>query len=197
MKKEYIAPSIKIINNVINNCEEIINMVTSANEQRWRQSSVKDNEKNNQIRNSREISVPYGLSAPRKFFHLAQDIFNHAKSYSSENGFSFSHMESLNILEYLPNEGFYDIHSDSGPLFPRSMSAILYLNDVTEGGETWFDKFGLSVKPEKGKLILFPSNYAYTHQALPPVNEKKYVVVTWFGMELDKNIFERYYNDNR
>ena len=77
------------------------------------------------------------------------------------------------------------------------MSAILYLNDVTEGGETWFDKFGLSVKPEKGKLILFPSNYAYTHQALPPVNEKKYVVVTWFGMELDKNIFERYYNDNR
>jgi prolyl 4-hydroxylase len=78
------------------------------------------------------------------------------------------------------------------------MSAILYLNDVEEGGGTWFDKFDLMINPEAGKLLLFPSNFPYTHQAMPPLSGQKYILVTWFGMEINSSTFERYYgNDNR
>ena len=44
-----------------------------------------------------------------------------------------------------------------------------------------------NIKPEKPALVLFPSNYAYTHRAMPVVEGTKYAVVTWLGhqMELD------------
>ena len=135
--------------------------------------------------------------APKELFVLAQTIYQIARVYAMENEVAFSHMENINVLEYPPSEGFFDRHSDGGRSNPRAMSALLYLNDVEEGGETWFDKFELMVKPEQGKLILFPANYPYTHQALPPVSGYKYVAVTWFGMDLDKDAVERYYDDNR
>jgi len=195
---EYVAASIKVIPNAIDYSDEIISVAKSAPKEAWRDSAVGGQaEYNNSIRRSNEISIRYGLMSPRIFFNVAQDIYGYAKDYAKENGFRFTHMEGISLLEYLPNDGFFDLHSDSDASFPRSMSALLYLNDVEEGGETWFDKFGINVKPEKGKLVLFPANYAYTHQALPPVSGNKYVAVTWFGMELNDNVFEVYYRDHR
>lgn len=182
---EYIAPSIKVINNAIDYEEELILMAQGMPKDKWHESTIRGKGELDQgIRSSRDISVGHGLSSPRKFFHLAQDVYEFAVGYSIENGTEFSHMEPISIIEYTANVGFYDRHIDAGPNFPRAISALLYLNDVEEGGETWFDKFGLSIKPEAGKLVLFPSNYAYSHQALPPVSGDKYIAVTWFGQYL-------------
>jgi len=195
---EYIAPSIKVIHNAIDYEDELILMVQGANIDKWRDSTIRGGgELDKGIRSSRDISVAYGLTTPRQFFHLAQDIFVCALDYSKENGFGFTHMEGISIIEYPANAGFYDRHVDAGPEFPRSMSALLYLNDVEEGGETWFDKFDLAIKPEAGKLVLFPSNYAYSHQALPPRSNDKYVAVTWFGQELSEDVFRSYYVHTR
>jgi len=191
---EYIAPSIKVIDNAVTYSDEIILMAQGSPKDKWRDSIIRgEGDLDRGIRSSRDISVGHGLSAPRKFFHLAQDVFAYAVDYAMENGFEFSHMEPISVIEYTAREGFYDRHVDAGPEFPRSMSALLYLNDVAEGGETWFDKFGLNIKPEAGKLVLFPSNYAYSHQAMPPVSNDKYVAVTWFGQQLSPNIFGEYY----
>ena len=194
MTGEYIAPSIKVIPNLIDYSDRMIELVKSAPESAWGDSGIDDlSNQDKSIRNSREISVPYGLDKPKIFFEFSQAIYVAAKVYARENNFGFSHMEGVNILEYGEGDGFFDLHADSGPNFPRSMSALLYLNDVEQGGETWFDKFELMVKPEKGKLVLFPANYSYTHQALQPISGKKYVAVTWFGQILDNRIFEEYY----
>lgn len=191
---EYIAPSIKVIKNAIEYSDDLLLVVNSAPKSLWQSSGIDDYDSHDEsIRNSREMSLAYGLEKPKIFFQLSQDIYTMAKDYAKENGFMFSHMEGVNLLEYQPNEGFFDRHADSGPNFPRSMSALLYLNDVEEGGGTWFDKFGIMIKPEKGKLVLFPANYPYSHQALPPISGIKYVVVTWFGEQIDRNVFERYY----
>jgi prolyl 4-hydroxylase len=58
------------------------------------------------------------------------------------------------------------------------ISALLYLNDV-QGGETHFTYFNTSVSPKAGRLVVFPSNYAYTHEAYPPIEGYKYVCVFW------------------
>jgi predicted 2-oxoglutarate/Fe(II)-dependent dioxygenase YbiX len=86
--------------------------------------------------------------------------------------------ESYQALKYRPGE-FYKAHYDGGTESGRSISAIVYLNDDYEGGEIEFTNFKIKLKPEKGMLILFPSNYAYTHIAHPVTKGTKYSLVTW------------------
>lgn len=192
-KGQYIAPSIKVIEDAIDNCDELISIAKSHPDS-WKQSAIGgDGAYSDSVRVSSEITIGYGLPDPLAFYVANKAIYSYARVYAEENLFRFSHMEATQMLEYLPSEGFFDRHSDAGPEFPRSMSAILYLNDVEEGGETWFDKFGLSVVPQKGKLVLFPANFAYSHQAMPPTSGNKYILVSWFGMELSPQVFERYY----
>jgi hypothetical protein len=194
----YLAPSIMVIENAIDYSDEILSTVLPLPDEAWRSSEIEspgDRTTRNEveIRRSREIQISPSASKPKIFFDLSLSIHSAAKEYSTENGFEFSHMEDISLLRYDQGEGFYDRHCDCGPTFPRSMSALLYLNDVVSGGETWFDKFNLNIRPERGKLVLFPANYAYTHQALPPTSGPKYVVVTWFGQSLDPNIFKEYF----
>ena len=41
------------------------------------------------------------------------------------------------------------------------------------------------VKPDTPSLVLFPSNYAYSHTALPVDSGTKYALVTWLGHGID------------
>ena len=59
---------------------------------------------------------------------------------------------------------------------------------VEEGGETWFNKLDLKVKPEKGSAILWPSvlnedpfkiDQRTTHAALPVIKGEKYSANVW------------------
>lgn len=195
MTSNYIAPSIKVIENGFSKCDELIQIVQTLPDEAWHDSYIQMDgmQHNAGIRNSKEINISYGLDRPRVFFDLAQVIFANAGIYARENGFEFSHMEGVNLLNYEPNQGFYDRHADAGPKYPRSMSVIVYLNDVEVGGETWFDKFGISIKPERGKIVLFPANFPYSHQAMPPESGNKYIAVTWFGEKIDQSVFGDYF----
>lgn len=189
---DYVAPSIKIIDNVFDNCQSIIDLTSDSKS--WSDAKIgKEAEVSKRIRNTNEITIPLGLSYPLDFFVVSQIIFMYASQYAHENNFSFSHMEQISLLHYKKNEGFYQSHFDNGPSMPRSMSALLYLNDVDKGGETYFDKFDLSITPKAGRLALFPANYAYSHVANPPLSGDKYVLVTWFGEKIFEDVFEKYY----
>ena len=86
--------------------------------------------------------------------------------------------EGYNILKYRGGDE-YKAHYDGGTSTRRSVSAIVYLNNDYEGGEVEFTNFGIKIKPEPGMLLLFPSNYAYTHIAHPVKSKTKYAIVTW------------------
>tara|TARA_Y200000002_G_scaffold274945_1_gene229230 strand:- start:1288 stop:1992 length:705 start_codon:yes stop_codon:yes gene_type:complete len=74
--------------------------------------------------------------------------------------------ELLQVGRYLPNQ-FYRQHYDSIPPSTklgksfcknggnRIITALIYLNDVKEGGNTYFPKLDIRIKPEQGKLLLF------------------------------------------
>jgi len=69
--------------------------------------------------------------------------------------------ESFQILEYGDNQ-FYRMHHDSSgrdttPAGPRILTFFLYLSDVEEGGETYFNKLKIAVTPKKGKALVWPS----------------------------------------
>jgi predicted 2-oxoglutarate/Fe(II)-dependent dioxygenase YbiX len=88
------------------------------------------------------------------------------------------HAESYNLLKYQTGQE-YKAHYDGGIIDRRCVSPILYLNDEYEGGELEFVHFGIKIKPKKGNLYLFPSNYAYSHIAHPVTEGTKYAIVTW------------------
>jgi len=86
--------------------------------------------------------------------------------------------EPYQALKYRPNEE-YKGHYDGGTASGRAISAVVYLNDDYEGGHIEFPNFKIKLKPEKGMLILFPSNFAYKHIAHPVTSGTKYSLVTW------------------
>ena len=49
---------------------------------------------------------------------------------------------------------------------------------MDEGGETQFwDNY--KVKPQKGKLVLFPASWTYPHSGLMPISHDKYIITGW------------------
>ncbi|MBX7501591.1 2OG-Fe(II) oxygenase [Qipengyuania sp. YG27] len=69
----------------------------------------------------------------------------------------------------------------------RSWTAMVYLNEVGEGGETEFPELDLRIVPEPGMLVLWDNmdrkgqpNRATRHAALPVLAGEKYVVTQWY-----------------
>lgn len=190
---EYVFPGIKIIDNAIEDPQQLIDIANSIPDA-WMPSAV-GGEANvdADVRRSNTFLFPIHFNNPLVFFKTAQKLYLYASQYAEESGIFFSHMESISMLEYLSGDGFYKPHYDFGPDTPRTMSAVLYLNDVEEGGETYFDQIDVTVSPKAGRLVLFPSTYPYSHEARNPLSGNKYVLVTWFGQPLNTEIFEKYY----
>ncbi|GGC21655.1 2OG-Fe(II) oxygenase [Novosphingobium marinum] len=69
----------------------------------------------------------------------------------------------------------------------RSWTAMVFLNDVEEGGTTQFVKVGVKVPPQRGALLLWNNalpdgspNEFTMHAALPVERGVKYVITKWF-----------------
>ena len=85
------------------------------------------------------------------------------------------------IQKTVPGGGYHVWHpEDGGKLFSRRVGVyILYLNDIDEGGETEFLYLSKRVKPKKGRLVIFPPNYPWTHRGNPPLSGEKYIMTGW------------------
>ena len=69
----------------------------------------------------------------------------------------------------------------------RTWTAMIYLNDVEEGGATWFPLSGIKVAPKRGLLLAWNNmnpdgspNERTVHEGMPVVEGTKYVVTKWF-----------------
>jgi hypothetical protein len=180
----YVAPGICVYEDVLPDPQRFIDF--ALKQDGWREALVFDGEgetrsiKNN-VRNNKILDLDVGFRFPIEWFELGSTIFSYIESYAIENEFSFGGMEPMGMLHYKAGEGFYNPHIDNHDASPRVAAALLYLNDVEEGGETHFVNFGISVKPKAGTLVLFPGNYPYLHGAKTPISGDKFAVVTWFS----------------
>ena len=77
---------------------------------------------------------------------------------------------------------FFHWHVDGGShqFSDRQLVAIWYLNDVAgPGGETEFLNQDVKIKPETGKLILFPPFWTHEHRGVTLQKGIKYIATTW------------------
>ena len=97
------------------------------------------------------------------------------------NGITQLNDSGYHIQKYEPNKGFYTWHNDfhfDADRGQRFLTFIWYLNTVDEGGETEFTN-GVKVKPEKGKVVMFPATWTYTHRGCIPYSNEKYILTGW------------------
>lgn len=100
--------------------------------------------------------------------------------------------ELLQIQKYDKGQGHYNAwHAETGTyeMSRRLFSFLLYLNDVEEGGETDFlyieneDGEMMTIKPQKGKILIHPASFPYVHRGRTPVSDDKYILTTWLSYE--------------
>lgn len=116
---------------------------------------------------------------------IASRLQKYVGVYCDNYRFDIQFDEGYAILRYEEGQE-YKPHADYSINLPRYLSALILLNPSEyEGGGTYFNHFDEEVKPDKPSLVLFPANYAYTHQALPVTSGTKYAIVTWLGHQLD------------
>jgi hypothetical protein len=85
------------------------------------------------------------------------------------------------LQKYMKEQQYYKWHQDGGLKQGhhehRIITYLWYLNDVNEGGETYF--FNGKVKPKKGSLVLFPATWNYNHKGETPISDDKYIITGW------------------
>ena len=91
------------------------------------------------------------------------------------------HIGQFNLQKYDVGGHFSNIHSERTSLntLHRTHVWMSYLNDVPEGGETEFPMFGLKVKPEKGKTLIWPAEWTHAHFGSVVTKGNKYIITGW------------------
>jgi len=116
---------------------------------------------------------------------LSNKLLEYVNNYCEKYEISIHFDEGYTLLRYQGGQE-YKAHCDYAPHNPRHLSALILLNPSDyEGGGTYFTHFDEMVKPDKPALVLFPSNWAYSHKAMPVIKGSKYAIVTWLGHTID------------
>jgi prolyl 4-hydroxylase len=91
---------------------------------------------------------------------------------------------SFNIQMYSPGGHFSKLHSERTSIktLHRLFAFMTYLNDDFENGETFFEHYSLSVKPEKGKTLIWPAEWTHAHKGNVVNNGSKYIITGWFNI---------------
>lgn len=113
-------------------------------------------------------------------------------------GLDVSHGETMQGQRYAPGQQFrahHDYFHEGERYWPevsrhggqRTWTAMIFLNDVTEGGATWFPQAGIKVAPKRGLLLAWNNmkpdgspNEKTLHEGMPVVEGVKYIVTKWF-----------------
>tara|TARA_B100000579_G_C22831118_1_gene856023 strand:- start:930 stop:1526 length:597 start_codon:yes stop_codon:yes gene_type:complete len=179
-----------IENNVL--CENIINFF-EENKNLHMQGAV-GHGVDEKIKKSTDITVyPYNLKEEKYFLfkeylNSLNDCYqNYRETYPFLKKFIKKvDLGYFNIQKYLPGGHFAELHSERTSLqnLHRLFAWMTYLNDVDDGGTTDFDYFGIKVKPEVGKTMIWPAEWTHAHTGSVLKSGKKYIITGWmhFGI---------------
>jgi len=90
-------------------------------------------------------------------------------------------LEQIKAVRYTAGEGRFDEHIDVGDYASarRFLTYFVYLNDVEEGGSTYFSNCDYEVEAKRGRIVMFPPTWQYPHAGLVPKSEDKYILTTY------------------
>lgn len=125
-----------------------------------------------------------------------EDLPDYMRKVTLLTGKPVEHCELPQVGRYFPSQQYlqhfdaFDLSNEDGRRFAsnggqRTVTVLVYLNDVYQGGATSFPALGLQVQPRQGTaVVFFPATVdglldkMVLHAALPAI-ETKYVSQVW------------------
>ena len=88
---------------------------------------------------------------------------------------------AFNIQKYEKGGHFNMIHCERSNTqsMHRVFAWMTYLNDVEDGGETYFEHFDLRIKPKAGKTLIWPAEWTHAHRGEILNKGNKYIITGW------------------
>ena len=88
---------------------------------------------------------------------------------------------SFNVQKYSKGDHFSKIHTERAGLttLHRIFAWMTYLNDVEDGGTTNFTHYGMKIKPEIGKTLIWPAEWTHAHSGEILNSDVKYIITGW------------------
>ncbi len=146
---------------------------------------------NHKVRDTQEVHLPVAIREKLNSIDDASVLRFINTFYKVE----VRDREPLQLLHYGVG-GHYIPHVDAETLYKdetgldmwektldRDLSVVYFLNDDFEGGELVFPALDLSIKPEPGTLVCFPSDHNYIHGVNPVTSGHRYTLVTWLRVK--------------
>ena len=112
--------------------------------------------------------------------HVNACLLYYTKEYPYLSGFNY--VSSITLLQKtMPTGGYHIFHGENvnWDTNSRTLAWMVYLNDVEDGGETEFLYQKIKVKPEKGKVVIWPGGFTHLHRGNPP-GSPKYIATGWY-----------------
>ena len=132
----------------------------------------------------KEIILP-GNEAFKDYF---EKLFECYKNYIEEWPFlkdiaSNLEIGSFNLQRYKPGQHFKKIHTERSNLHSlhRIFAFMTYLNDVEEGGSTYFSHYDLEIQPQKGLTLIWPAEWTHAHRGNILRKGSKYIITGWIN----------------
>lgn len=90
-------------------------------------------------------------------------------------------VDQVKIKKISQGGGFHQWHYESLKKDSRRKLVFqLYLNDITNAGETEFLYQNLRFQPKRNRLLVWPADWTYTHRGNPPLDQTdKFILTTW------------------
>ena len=115
-------------------------------------------------------------------------VKNGVLDYLNRHSTAMSKMDPIdlytyfNMQKYEPNEGFFGWHCERAGIkhSDRLLVWMVYLNTLTDRGETEFFYQQHFETAERGKLVIWPSDWSHLHRGVPSPTETKYILTGWF-----------------
>ena len=168
-------------------CEDLIDYFEAHTERQASGTTTGGTSLDN--KNRTDISIaPYELNEPGNeiFKTYIDSLFECYRDYLVQWPF-FKEMSknleigAFNFGRYEKGQHFQKMHSERTSLHTlhRVLAWMTYLNDVDQGGETYFSHYGISIKPKKGLTIIWPAEWTHAHRGNVLLGESKYMLTGW------------------
>lgn len=174
---------IKVFENALSldKCNSIINTLSTASG--WNQATVYTKDLIPTVSETKTCdALERNTAEYRQVWETINSIFLESL-YKYVNGhkveLSKEQLNEYGILRYKTGQ-YTTLHSDGGAGANRIVSGLLYLNDNYEGGELYFDKLDILYKPKAGDVLIFPSNFIFSHEAKAVTSGVKYCAVRFW-----------------
>ena len=106
---------------------------------------------------------------------LKNAIAQVSSHYAKVNNIDIGSLAPLSVSKYSTGKSMGPHVDDYDDGENPNISVVLYLNDNYIGGELHFPEQGVTIKPEAGSIVVFPSTAPYYHESLPVQSGTKYM----------------------